>query len=317
MKKLFRYLVFLLLGTQALSANAQGLSVFGNYLYWNASEQTDTVWSNAIAIAPNQIVYTIPNVNFNWNSGFRGGISYELPHFWDTKLYWTHYTTSKNTSYAASGLTIFTPEFFSGFLSMDLFSSANLNWQIAMNTIDFAISHAVNLTNTLVFSPSIGIKGATINQTVNSTWNAALFSIPLFSSTEKVTNNYSGIGPSFGIDGKWNMYKGFSLVGNFSTALMWGHWNIKDTYSRPSALFGLITPTTITTSLNNGKLGTAVFQYFLGLEWTHHSKYDVNFLLGYEMQFWPNQLRAPTFQLLPLHGDLTLQGATCGISISL
>jgi len=320
MKKLFKYSAALFIGIQAFNVYAQqGFSVFGDYIYWNASEQTAGVWANAIGlpITTHTVTYGAPNIKFNWASGFSGGIGYSFPNGWDTKLYWTHLPTTSNTNYTATGSIFITPEFFSGFLGGDTFTSANLNWKLAYNTVDFNISHKINLAKTLTFSPSIGVKSATINQTIRENLHATLFSIPIFNATEVVTNNYSGIGPSLGLDGKWNFYNDFSLVGKFSTALMWGRWNVKDTYSRPSSLGGLHPATTIVTSMNNSKLGTAVFEYFLGLEWAYHSKYDVNFLLGYDLQSWPTQLRAPTFQLLPVHGDLTLQGVTCGISLSL
>ena len=339
MKKLFNYIVLILMSIQPLSAGAtaavgtsapsapsgttsssatKGLSVFGEFLYWNASEQTDSIWANDIGFpSTNHVTYSTPNTKFNWSSGFRGGISYAFPHFWDVKLYWTHAPTQRKINYDAGSNHLLTPEFFSGFLSGDIFSSASVDWQIAMNTIDLAISHKLNLTKSLSISPSIGLREATINQTINTGWNATLFTIPLYSSTEVVKNNFSGVGPSFGLDGEWNFYKGFSFVGNFSTALIWGHWNVSDTYSRPTALSGLVKSTTITTKMTDAKLGTPMFQYFLGLQWSYQSTYQVKFLLGYEMQYWANQLRAPTFQLLPLHGDLTLQGGTCGISIGL
>lgn len=327
MKKIFKYIAVLLIIFQswnvsaadaANTSDAKGFSVFGQLLYWNVSEQTDSVWANDIGFpATNHVTYSTPNVRFNYSAGFRGGIAYAFPQFWNVKLYWTHLPTSKTVNYVAGENHVLTPEFFSGFLSSDNFSSARMNWQIAMNTIDLAISHAFNVTQSLTISPSVGLKEATINQTINTDLNASLFSIPIFTATEVVKNNFSGIGPSLGVNGQWNFYKDFSVVGDFSTAFMWGRWKIDDTYTRPSALYGLIQPATINTNTNDSKLGTAVFQYFLGLQWVYQASYQVKFLLGYEMQYWPSQLRAPTFQLLPLHGDMTLQGATCGISISL
>ncbi|MEO8400693.1 MAG: Lpg1974 family pore-forming outer membrane protein [Gammaproteobacteria bacterium] len=186
-----------------------------------------------------------------------------------------------------------------------------------MNTVDLAISHAFNATKSLVIRPSIGVKEATINQTINTDWNATFLSFPIYTSTEMLTNNFTGIGPELGINGNWNFYKSFSLIGDVSTALLWGRWNVNDTYSRPSALFGLVRATTINTKMTDAKLGTPMYQAFLGLQWMHESTYQIKFMLGYEMQYWANQLRVPTFQLLPLHGDLTLQGVTCGISVSL
>lgn len=57
--------------------------------------------------------------------------------------------------------------------------------------------------------------------------------------------------------------------------------------------------------------------YFLGFEWRFQAKALVTLRAGYEMQFWSNQLRLPIFQALPIHGDLTLQGGTCGIHINI
>jgi hypothetical protein len=323
MKKLLIKIAVMMIGIQTANAvaseaiNAQRVTVFGEYLNWYASEQTDAVWANDIGFpATNHVTYSTPNLKFNWSSGFRGGIGYAFPQFWDVTLAWTHMPTSKSVSYSAAAFHILTPEFFSGFLSSDTFSSASINWKIAMNTVDLAISHAFNASKSLLIRPAIGVKAATINQTINTDWNATLFSFPLYTSTEKVTNNFTGIGPELGINGIWNFYQNFSLVGDVSTALMWGRWNVRDTYSRPSALSGLVKATTINTSMTNSKLGTPMYQAFLGLQWVYESTYQVKFLLGYEMQYWANQLRVPTFQLLPLHGDLTLQGGTCGISIS-
>lgn len=298
------------------SMHAKRLTLFGEYLYWYTSQQTDSVWANDIGFpATNHVTYSTPNLKFNWSSGFRGGMSYALPHFWNVTLAWTYVPTNSSANYSVAPFHILTPEFFSGFLSSDTFSSASINWKILLNTIDLTISHAFNATKSLSIRPALGVKGATINQTINTSWNATLFSIPLYTSTERVTNNFTGIGPEFGINGIWNFYQHFSLLADVSTALMWGRWNVSDTYNRPFVP-GIATATTINTKMSNSKLGTPMYQAFLGLQWMYESTYQVKFMLGYEMQYWANQLRVPTFQLLPLHGDYTLQGGTCGISIS-
>ena len=62
-------------------------------------------------------------------------------------------------------------------------------------------------------------------------------------------------------------------------------------------------------------LGTPVIRYFLGLEWEREGCVMITGRVGYELQWWANQQRMTTFQQLPMHGDLTLQGLTCGISV--
>lgn len=312
MKKLITC-ILLLLSTQSLFAKTGKISVFADGLYWHASEEASSFWTNVITTPqPNVTNFDSKNLNFDWNAGFRAGIQYDLdPRYWDTRLYWTYFPTKKNLNVAAASQ-IITPEFFSGFASGNFFFGASIDWRLVMNTVDLEVGHKFKISDSLGIRPSIGIKGAAINQTANANWNAVIYT-----SQEKVQNNFSGFGPTLGISGKWNVYDTLNLVGNFSTALMWGNWKVNDIYTRPSALFGLVTPTTITTSMNNSKLGTLMLDYFVGLEWDHPHKTPLTFKLGYEMQYWASQLRVVTFQQLPLHGDLTFQGATCGLKIDL
>jgi hypothetical protein len=67
--------------------------------------------------------------------------------------------------------------------------------------------------------------------------------------------------------------------------------------------------------MKDSSLGSLNLNYFLGLEWIHRGDVTITARLGYELQWWANQQRLPTFQQLPMHGDLTLQGLTCGISV--
>ena len=84
--------------------------------------------------------------------------------------------------------------------------------------------------------------------------------------TFNVTNNFTGVGPSFGLNAKWNAFKNFNLIGDVSTALMYGRWNESDIYNRPAAVFGVIPAATIFTSMNQSKLGTLMMDYYLGLQ---------------------------------------------------
>lgn len=313
MKKLLLRILFILIIMQPGMASAANISVFGDLLVWHASQETASTWANVISKPQsNTVDFDAANVDFNWDLGFRGGVVYE-PNSTARELgvYWTYFPTKSSSSFRV-GEQIVIPEFFSGFISQNLFFGANINWQLIMNMFDIELGKKLNLGQGLNIRPTIGIKTGTINQSISSEWDAVIYT-----ATENLKHNFFGIGPSFGIDSKWNLYKNVSLIGDFAIAFMWGDWKIKDTYTRPEALFGIVTPTTITTSMNKIQLGTMMFDYFLGLEWAHHGKFNVMLQIGYEMQLWTNQLRIPTFQQLPVHGDLTLQGGTCHIRIDL
>jgi hypothetical protein len=298
---------------QPIYIHAAELSVFGDILVWHASQETASTWANVVSKPSNKVIdFDAANIDFNWDTGFRAGLQYQAEHDTrDTKLYWTHFST-KTTGKHALAEQILAPEFFSGFVSNNLFFGGNLDWKIAMNMLDLDLGRRIDVGKSVSIRPSIGLKSGSIKQTINANWNAVIYT-----ATENVQHNFHGIGPSVGIDSKWNIYQQFSLIGNFSTAFMWGKWKINDVYNRPAALLGLVTPTTITTTMKKTLLGTMMFDYFVGFEWFHKGKFDLALQLGYELQFWANQLRIPTFQILPVHGDLTLQGGTCHIRISL
>jgi len=310
-----RILTFLclLIYLQPLNAAEQGFSVFADVLYWNTSEQTDGMWSSVITFPkPGKSDFTPDNIHFNSNVGARGGLGYQAKNnLWDAKLFWTYMPASTEEKRPV-GDQLILPEFFSGFVSKDAFIGADIEWQLIMNMVELEVGHSFNITPSFSLHPTLGIKGGTINQWIDADWKGLLFN-----STEKVNQHYFGIGPNFGVDAKWKIYQGLSIAGDFAVAFMWGRWDIDDTYKRPAALLGIIPQTTIKTSMDDTELGTLMIDYFLGLEYAHQGRSDVIFKLGYEMQYWANQLRIPTFQQLPLHGDLTLQGGTCGIYINL
>lgn len=252
---------------------------------------------------------------FNTSLGFRGGLRYDAaPNFWDTRVYWTHLGTEGNKN-VPSGLHLVIPEFFSGFLALpddlNLLVGGDIDWKFAINMFDLDISHKISIGDSFILQPSLGLKGGSIYQTMNIAWNGIGYI-----SHENVQHNFLGIGPSFGIEAEWNLYKAVKIVANFSAAWMWGKWNVDDIYQQPEILL-IIPPKTISTSMDDNELGTMMYDYFLGLEYEHQGRSQVKFKLGYETQFWANQFRLTPFQLLPVHGDLTLQGATCGISIAL
>ena len=137
------------------------------------------------------------------------------------------------------------------------------------------------------------------------------------SAEENVTHDFWGIGPSFGISGGWSLprCKNLSLVGSFSADFLFGQWNVNDAYARTDIVPLAGTYRAFTTSMTDSCLGAPVLRYFLGLEWVHQGNVTLTARVGYELQWWANQQRMLAFQQLPMHGDLTLEGLTCGVSV--
>ena len=300
----------------ATSFASSQFALFEDLLYWQASQQTTSPWAYVqTENDPPGAIYTEPNAYFNWRPGVRVGAMYEPTGYFDAKLYWTYYSTKSKEAINAPAGQFLLPEFFNGFTALNLYNAAQLDWQLKMNTVDFEVGHAFHPIETLTVRPFVGIKGGTINQSIHSAWQDNFDGVNIYSAREDLKNNFLGMGPSFGVNGAFAINQWLAIRSHLSAALMGGRWNIKETFHRTSALLGLISQTTITSDRNNAKLGTFMANYFLGLDWTLNTTATVVIKAGYEMQFWSNQLRLPMFQALPVHGDLTLQGATCGIFI--
>lgn len=308
---------YLLLCLTLLSVITPAFAQMGTFqpsldlLFWDA-RQTNSSWATTLTFSDNATHIIQSNPDFNARTGFKAGLAY-LPcdHEWDAKLYWTYYSTYAKSAIPPN-LQIVTSLFFSGsfFISENIFFGADAKWNLRMNMLDMEISHTFKPISTLSFTPRIGLKGGSINQSLNINWNAIIYN-----ATENLTNNYTGIGPSFGLNAKWLWFSNLSLVSDIGTALMYGRWNDTDVYQRPLTLF--TTATTISTAVSHSRLGTLMMDYYLGLEWHHEGQSIIDARLGYEIQYWPGQLRLLAVQQLPTLGDLTFQGVTCGISISL
>ena len=288
------------------------VSVFADLLYWHASEQTSSSW----AYIPETPNISAPNTYFNWRPGVRTGINVLFSNTLNGKVSWTYFST-KTQAYtnAGPGQTV-QPEFFSGFITMTPFTSGNMNWQLNMNMFDLEISHTLPWRHDFTTRPYLGIKGGTIYQNIQSNWQfkGTLLIFPIdYNASEHLINHFSGVGPSFGLDNAWHIYKNLNLRGDITAAWLWGHWKIQDIYNGPS-LISLNSAVTNASSSSNS-LGAYMLRYFAGIDWTYQAQATYNIKVGYEMQFWLNQLRIPVFQQVPVHGDLTLQGLTCGLLI--
>ena len=336
------------------TASAEGVRPFCDALYWRASAATSAVWSSVIdaSLFSDDSSFTAETLQFGWDPGFRGGVELGRPErsdSWDARLYWTNFHTSSSAS--AYGNVGVMPEFFSSFVGSDIidFNRAAVDWGLTYNTIDLELGRKYRVSPTTWFRPSMGIKAGIIRQKARMDLQRDVLGLDLLSAEAEARNNFWGIGPSFGISGGWSFWRGgeasnsqqcgqelaeyagptlstthvssfpkrhdLSLVGSFSADFLFGRWDVDDSYRRTDALVAPTDYREYTTSMNDTCLGTPVLHCFLGLQWVYQGKMALTAHAGYEMQWWANQQRTTTFQQLPMHGDLTIEGLTCGLSI--
>ena len=162
----------------------------------------------------------------------------------------------------------------------------------------------------LSLRPFLGVKGGWIHQTIhNEMWNP--IDLPFTKAREDLKNNFWGVGPSGGLNTKWVLACGesndFSLFGDFSGALMWAQWNFKDQYKNNA-------PQEVIIDLPKIKGGAFMLRSFMGFGWDcYFSCFHLSARLGYEMQFWLDQLQLVTLNVGRIHDELTFQGGTLDV----
>jgi len=295
---------FLLFAAVSLQAE-NNLTVSADFLAWFASQEPASIWTGVITTKPNRAVWALPGFDFPWDYGFRIGAGYALPHDqWDTALSWSWFRTEAAHRIPSQPSALIQPEFDAGFLSGANPQSMSARWSLLFNVFDWELGRKYSVGKDIFVQPFLGVKGGWIHQSIEAKYNDLVLLV-IFPTTnfgkEHLENHFWGVGPSAGVNTQWNVGNFFSLLGDFSTATMWGVWTCNDVYRNTLSQ-------SYSVDTGNSPLGALMFRGFLGMGWKSKSRFAAK--LGYETQVWLNQLRISTFQLQRLHHDLTLQGIT-------
>lgn len=306
--------------------DSTNFSVFADLLLWLAEESGTENWAEVITGgAPSPEICIIRKVNFNWDPGFRVGLSYGMKHDqWSTQLYYTRFHTrgkDRVTSSPGSVFSAFLGNFYvdnptgAGIKGL-AYERANIHWTIDFNIFDWELGRSFWISKALSIRPFLGLKGGWIHQSIHSKWQhpsppePPQTFIPFDTGRERLKNNFWGLGPSGGLDMDWNVYSTrnnfLSLFGNFSGAILYGHWTFKDVYTNEI-------PQKILVKLPRLNSGASMLRTVMGLGWDTYFKqgqYHFSTKLGYEMQFWLDQLQYYTLDTGRLGNALTLQGGT-------
>lgn len=283
------------------SSSVQAFDVFFDPLYWRATETAEWVYSNDRNVLNQNISYK--TINFDYTPGFRVGAGFKEACIdaWDLKIFYTNYYTKAKKS--AKGNLVST--FLGGKLVQGnnfYFRSGQVNFTINLNMLDLDLSKNWYETDTFMLKPVIGLRGGKINQTIITRFQGPL------SIVENVKNNFKGLGPKAGLEGKWtfcqiNDYQ-WGIVSDFTTSYLAGRWRFRDVTHISNFT---------TLHINNGKrsFGSLTLQGLLGI------KLDYNCFsakLGYEISDWFNQYQVLDDGTGAHNNDLILQGITLRLS---
>lgn len=307
------------MSAQATSVN----NIPNNYavvdlLIWQAREGGADNWAKTITPAGAQQTAQLADAPFNWNEGVRLSIGHYFPENSDINLAFTHYTTTATNQIAGVVYSSLDANYFAnntnGASFGPSYSNANVRWQLFYNNLDLELGHDFRLDSLLMLHPHFGLEFASIDQTIYTNWNNPTTTSTFTSASENLKNDFSGIGPVFGVDSLWSLYSGshqsFNIVGNLTTALVWGEWTFKDVYNNNK-------PVTITVNSDGVNGLSPMIGGLLGVQWNMTMPTtELHVRLGYEEQIWFNQMQIYFLDTGKMNRTTTFQGANLQIKFN-
>lgn len=288
-----------MLSTLLLSGSTHATQIFLDGLYWQASETNNWAYTNSNTTPVQNISYK--TLNFNYQPGFRIGGIYSAP-TWDSLFSYTQVHTNTKDSTSGNVLSAFlgttTAKPFEGYF----FDTGRIRQTIDYDMLDLNFGKQFQPASALMLHPFIGVMGGWINQNFNATYQGAM------STNEIINNNFTGIGPKFGIDTSilFLTYRNaqFNLLGAFAASYLIGHWVVTDdTMANPRA--------TVIIANRSHNMGAPTMQAMLGAKATY-KKFAVK--LAYEFNEWFNQVQFYDNDSGTHGNDLVMQGFSLGLT---
>lgn len=304
------------------------MNVSADVLFWCARQSGAENWGedfSSSVLPSTNLTIDLLQVDFGWDPGFRVGVDYGMKHDqWDTQFFYTWFRTNGKDQASTSGQ--ITPAFFANVLvgnptasliSGPTYHNGSIQWTILFNVFDWELGRNYWVSSALSLRPFIGLKGGWIFQKIHSKWLNPLASVnapdpsAFGVATENIKNHFGGLGPSVGLNTKWKIGSVsrhmFSLFGDISGAIMWGRWTFEDVYRNQ-------VPDKVSLIVPNMNGGASMLRTFTGLGWDYaRDRFGFAIRLGYEAQFWLDQLRYYSSPMGRLSNELTLQGGVIDV----
>lgn len=264
----------------------------------------------------------IRDTDFPWTPSFRVSGAFSISG-WDNTFAWTYFN-GKNTDSASFQINpengvvgistrVVVPAWVSGngVIDFGLFST---RYRMVLNCFDWELGKSLYATKKLLMRPFFGMRGTRMTQKMITKGTNQLPLVPneIQFSKMKVENDFRGLGPRIGCDGKWKLGSVFSFYGNAAASLLGGYFDLHE-----DETFSYVSPTDVVYSKNTFKfwsfkpsidvgLGIELFYEFIEERFT--AKLDI----GYEFHAWPEQMQLFRLYNAPYAikqvGDVGIQG---------
>ncbi len=287
----------------------------GDMLWWHIDEG-GTDFAQLFTHSPTGVVpeNSVKNreLNFKWDFGFRAGIGTIFNHDkWDLYLNFTWFRADNSAAASLHGGTFLSPLTAAPPLEA---SQVKAHWRIHFYDMALNLGRPYFISPLIAIHPYFGIKTAWISQTRRSF--SKLFLPALIDFKTKTRNDFWGIGPDIGLEGKWFVRSGFNLFAGAGVALFWGDFDVRHQEFSPT-----VNATRLRLKFDTHQVvPMAQMQLGMGYETNiYHDYYRIAVNVRYEYQYWWQQNQMPLFAFSTLlryrrvAEDLSLQGITVDV----
>ncbi len=312
--------------------NSWGVIVFGEWLYWvpHAEGFQYGVQSEDFSGRPpfletdilKGVHGKVSQVNPNYSTGYRFGLDIKMPHDnWDLYASWSQFQNHRHDAIEQKFRKVIWPSFLVN-LNVPKALSAKAKWELEYSVLDVDLGRSFFVAKHLSIRPFFGFQAAWIEQEFTVKYLDVIFlggaTVPGIRSHNH--NKFQGYGMRVGLDTKWPISWGFSLLGNFSTSLLFSKVDV----SRFEKIIHGFPRTVLKDEIHNT---LPVIEMMGGICWeTQFFKNRCYFSLsaGWEEQVWFQQVQtsasvntngfgdANVGDSLDRAGNLTLSGWTVG-----
>lgn len=254
--------------------------------------------------------------DFLWKAGIKVILGYYLPKTsMDVQAKWTYvkggFTRKKKNIFSTTDvfgqgiIPLWYYQFLRNVDTSPRYEHANGDWKARVCSIDLECGRYSYLKPKIKVRPHAGVKIAWIKQTYKVEYNRGNLisgngsSFQLLSSNFVFKNNSAGIGPRVGIDSRWKLCWGFSLIGDGAFSLVYDYFRVSK--DQNDFIFNnnsgeLTTPTAIL--LEKFSKFQPILEIGLGIDWgtcfciCNRTNY-FGLTIAYDTQYWwsQNQMR--------------------------
>ncbi|MBI3211392.1 MAG: MOMP family protein, partial [Simkania negevensis] len=284
-----------------------GIDAFitADYLFWTARvDGCGYAFTGAANGGANPPKGSVQHPDWEWKSGFKGGLGLDLPHDgWDLYCQYTYFHSQACD--AAEGNTLQPLWNIGNTFSISPTSTINqarVKWKLKFNAVDLELGRNYFISRFLTLRPHIGLKGSWQDQNYRVHYQLAQGQSVLTMASKQ---EFWGIGLRGGLKSGWYLNKNFSVYGDLAIGALWSQFSIDRQDSGSTILLN---------TNNNFHTIKAILEFGLGLRaeiWAFEERYHFLLQAGWEEQIWINQnnLMKLTFEESS-QGDLILQGFT-------